>query len=131
MYKVIFLGFIIMSSLNGFAQQNPGDCNRFKTGKFSYKDSSGAIVNITRTKHRQTEKNTKTGLLTKLKINWPGECEYKLTQLWANSKKQRKNNRRTQTVRITKTDGNSYEYACNCNDPNQSKITGIVIRKND
>ena len=118
----------LFTSINSFSQQTADNCFHFKTGKFSYSDSVGVVTKITRTNNRQTEVNTQTGLLTKSKISWISKCEYKLTQIWANRKVQRKNNRQTRTIRIVKTDGNSYAYTCNCNDPNMTILTGVVVK---
>ena len=70
-------------------------------------------------------------MLTKSTINWVGECTYRLKQVWSNRKEQRKNNGRELTIQIIKIDGNRYEYTCNCNDPKNTEINGVVIKLSD
>lgn len=131
MMKILLLLTTTFIALTTFSQQTTKACSRFKTGKFSYQDSAGIVTTITRTTGRQIEVNTKTGVLTKSKISWLGECEYKLTQIWANRKAARKNNRRSLTIQIVKTNGNQYEYSCSCNDPGNTIIKGVITKISD
>ncbi|MEO6611263.1 MAG: hypothetical protein ABIT05_03990 [Chitinophagaceae bacterium] len=131
MNRFLFFLLVLFISQTCIAGELSDTCHHFKTGKFSYRDSSGIITSITRTKKQQTEINSKTGLLTKSKISWVGECEYRLTQTWANSKEGRKNNRRQITINITRIAGNSYEYACSCNDKANTTIQGVVVKLSD
>ena len=75
---LIFLLCKICTSCSG---QN-FDCDKFKTGKFEYHNTfSGANIIITRNDSIQTNVDEKTGSGSKFKIQWIGQCEYKLTFL--------------------------------------------------
>lgn len=129
--KILLVLTTTFITLNTFSQQTTQSCSRFKTGKFSYRDSAGIVTTISRTKSRQIEVNTQTGVLTKSKISWLEECKYKLTQTWANRKAARKNNRRSLTIQIVKIEGNQYEYSCSCYDPNNTIVKGVVTKISD
>ena len=131
MKKMVSL-FAILISLESFAGSVSDSCHHFKTGKFSYTDSAGVVTSIERTKKQQTEVNIKTGLLTRSKIRWVGECTYELTQTWANRKEQRKYNGNKLIIRITGFHGNSYEYTCVCGEQGKSPaISGTVVKTGD
>lgn len=127
---VIFLLTILFSNVC-LSQSNTNDCERFRKGIYSYKDSSGFIWEIKRTKNHQTETNKNTGLLVKNKIKWLGVCEYRLTQIWANKKERRKSNNQQSTIRIIKTTPDSYEYACSCTVDNSNQSRGLVVKISD
>lgn len=111
----------------GFAQVNETACKNFKTGIFAYKDSANTIWEIKRTKNLQIETNKQTGLQKKHKIKWLNECEYRLTQQWANKKEDRKYNQQQLTKKIIKTNSDSYEYACACTNGGE-EFKGLVVK---
>lgn len=111
----IFFLFAVAAYTN--AQLSPTACTPFHTGQFSYRDSvTNAIVQVKRTKKHQTEKNEKTGLVTKHRISWLSDCVYKLTQTWTSSKEWRKRNNSWNTYTIISVNENTYTYSCNCKD---------------
>jgi len=114
--KKFFLLILIIFSSASFAQEKDADCDKLKSGKFKYSDSVSNIVNVTRTNKLQTEVNSKTGIVTKFRIRWPGDCTYELSQIWSNNKEQRKSNRSVTQVKITVVQNNSYNYTCMCKD---------------
>lgn len=110
-----------------YSQTNSPGCSVFKTGTFAYRDSStNSIWEITRTKNKQLEKNNLTGVVTKHKISWLSDCEYKLTQVWTNKKEWRTGNFKSKIYKITSVYENMYNFSCNCNDT--LKINGTVVK---
>jgi hypothetical protein len=120
----------ILFACAAMAQQTPtNDCVQYRKGDFSYTDTAGDLVTVKRNKRHQTETNTVTHTITKLRIHWVGDCEYELKQLWSNSKAQRKQNGSTTGVVISKPLGDAgYEYTCACKGENVKKITGVMRR---
>ena len=123
--KILFI-IIVCLSKTCFSQNQAIDCSQFKTGKFSYRDSSGIIYEMKRMNKHQSEFNPQTKLMIKYKIEWIGDCEYKLTQLWASKKEARKLNNSWLVYRILSVNDNTYEYTCTCSD--NSKISGVVVK---
>ncbi len=127
------LSLVIISTVfisTCFSQISGVGCNLFKTGVFSYRDSSSNNVwNIKRIKRKQTETNEQTGAVVKSKIKWVSDCEYKLTQFWTNKKELRYGNFKWRIFRITSITNNTYQYICNCS--NGTQIGGTVVKLND
>ena len=124
-FVLLFLSAAVYCS----AQSVPAECTTFKSGKFAYRDSSNAFINVTRSGAKQQEEDKKRKIITKFKIKWTGECEYELTQIWSNSKAKRKQNRAVTRVVITKANGNdSYEYHCACGDREDKSSGGTMVR---
>jgi hypothetical protein len=119
------IGLLFMSAC--FSQTTVAGCEKFKTGKLAYRDSSGTICEIKRTNKIQTDYNPKTKLKIRYKIEWTSDCEYKLTQTWASSKKQRKLNNSWLSYRIESITDNTYDYSCTCND--SRKVAGKVMKR--
>ncbi len=90
------------------------DCSAFKKGRFSYTDSAGVQYNVIRKKNIQEEVNTTLDIKVRLKIEWLSDCQYRIKQVWSNSKAKRKFNGTTTTITITKTFADGYEYECLC-----------------
>lgn len=58
------------------------DCSRLKTGRFESRGISGrGELVIERNDSIQVETDSWTGLVARLRINWIGDCEYRLTAL--------------------------------------------------
>jgi len=129
--KTFLLIVSITFSLISFSQERYRDCANFKSGKFKYTDSSSNVVNVIRTNKLQTEINSKTGVVTKLRIHWMDDCSYKLTQIWSNSKEKRKSNRSVTNVKITNVYADRYDYSCACKDSVfNKKYSGTMFLNN-
>lgn len=131
MNKILLLLLATGLTNKVFSQINPTGCNSFRTGIFAYKDSSNALWEIKRTRHYQTETNKKSGIQVKNKIKWLSDCEYRITQQWANNKERRKLNRQQSTIRIIKTNPDSYEYTCSCTNGGGNESKGLVVKISD
>lgn len=129
------LQFSVFLLLTGLSYgQTKTDCSIFKTGNFSYFDSSNNTVFVKRKTNRQSETNFQTKEKTVSKVRWISDCEYELTQTWTSSKAKRKYNGSKLIVMITKAiAGNQgYEYSCRCEDKTVNlKNSGIMRREVD
>lgn len=126
--KYLFLTILLIPVTHiALSQSNPVNCSFFKTGDLAYRDSTtNSIWEIKRTQKTQIERNKQSGIVVKNKIQWLTDCEYKLTQVWTNSKKLKKRNNMWLIYRITSVNENTYTYTCNCNDG--TKIEGVVVK---
>ncbi len=129
MKHIFFLFLMLLATSLSFSQSNMADCNNFKTGDFTYLDSSTNLTwKIVRGAKHQTEKNEKEGIVIKKKIRWISACEYQLTQTWTNSKKLRTGNFKSLNYMIIPVNDNSYRFSCNCGDGTK---TGGIVQKRD
>jgi hypothetical protein len=127
MKKLLFSVTAILFSVIAFTQTNPTDCNFFRTGNFSYRDTTtGNLWEFKRTSKHQLEKNMQTGVVIKYKISWPSACEYKLTQVWTNDKERRNQNQSWLVYSIASINENTYTYRCHCNDG--TKVAGVIVK---
>ena len=132
MKKMFLIAIFCVPVVLCFSQTGQTGCSAFKTGKFMYYDSTKNIIMVTRKGKRQTEYDAKNDITTKFKLKWTGDCEYQLTQVWSNSKAQRKQNKKVSRVTITKTNGNeSYDYDCGCKDLSIKGSVGSMVRIGD
>jgi hypothetical protein len=135
MKKIFFLSllaFVVSFASLGItcsAQTGNVGCGDFKTGRFAYRDSAGHIIEVTRMGNRQKEYDKTDKILTKFKIRWTAECEYRLTQVWSNSKAKRKWNRHVYSITITRVNSNdSYDYGCACHEQGGRGLVGTMVR---
>lgn len=129
MLKSLSLLLCLLFTADCFSQTTINGCEKFKIGKFAYRDSAGTICEIKRTHKIQTDFNPKTKLKIRYKIEWTSDCEYKLTQTWASSREKRKQNNSWLSYRIESITDNTYDYSCTCSD--SRKIAGKVMKRED
>jgi hypothetical protein len=110
------------------AQTNTSECDKFKTGTFTYKEESFNTVIITRTKKKQKEHDTKSGLKINFKIHWTGDCEYELILVWSNDKEIDKRNGSIIKVKVINIFSDSYEYTADYNG-NTTEYTVVRMGK--
>jgi hypothetical protein len=124
--KGVIAQLLILLSVTGYSQNTAG-CSSFKKGHFAYRDSAtNTIREFKRSGKRQVETDKRSGLSTYYRIDWINDCEYKLTQVYANTKEARKRNHSSLTYRIVSTTENSYSYQCTCSD--KTEIHGRVVK---
>jgi hypothetical protein len=110
-----------------YAQNKPASCDLYRKGIFAYRDAaSNTIREFKRTGKYQVETDKQTGLTTRYKIEWIGDCQYKLTQVYANKKEDRKKNYSWLIYTITPVTDRSYDYHCKCSDA--VEIKGTVVK---
>ena len=127
MKKLTLTSILVIVCIFCFAQY---DCSKFRTGKFQYTDSS-KVVTIKRTRHIQEELVVNTGMKTRFKIHWVGDCVYEIKQIWANRKAKRKMNGSITKVNIIKAYDDRYDYTCACKDSasiNKNRGTIFLIK---
>jgi hypothetical protein len=72
----------VLCKIGTSCQTKPIDCKNFKTGKFIFHNAfTRTDILITRTDSLQTSVDQKTGIGNKSKIEWTGQCGFKLTFL--------------------------------------------------
>lgn len=129
MKKLLYLLVPVIISLSVHSQENDTRCSRFRKGEFLYTDSTGITWELKRKNNIQTEKNKKTGLVLRFRIEWESDCEYTLTQLWSSDPEKRKRNGSKFNYSIISAEGNVYKYACTCNDSREP--VGSVVKLDD
>ena len=128
----IFL-LVLMTFLSHAQQDSSGltkqGCSRFMNGQFAYVNEKLDTIVIIRKGNRQEERNLQTGTVVRSKITWTDSCAYTLTQIWSNSKAERKNNKSQTNVRITGTYPNRYDFTCACKDPaDKERYSGTIVQ---
>lgn len=89
--KILILIFVLIAfPFTNFSQ--PKDCQKFRTGNFVNVDEDGPGTLIKRTEKYQIEKNSKTGVKIKLKVEWLDDCTYQLKLVKGNGKWKKQNN---------------------------------------
>lgn len=106
---------LLLSTTFCFGQADKNDCSKFRTGKYTYKEEPYNNVIVKRTRNRQKEHQTTTGLKIKYKIEWTGHCEYKLIRLWSNDKEINEGKGSEIEVKITSVHNNEYRYTAYTN----------------
>lgn len=127
--KTMLISLFLLLTVSAFAQAEAGDCNKFRSGSFYYVNETGDTVYITRNGRRQQERNMKTKVLTKFRINWTSGCSYELLQTWSNSRKMREYNGTVTRITMTVRNGDSYSYTCACKDVPGKSSSGIIFRR--
>jgi hypothetical protein len=123
----MMIEFLLVISGKICAQTTPTSCSSFRKGIFAYRDTANNIIREFKRTHKyQVETDKLTGLTTKYKIEWVTECQYKLTQVYANKKEAREKNYSWLLYTITPVTERSYNYHCRCSD--KVEIKGIVVK---
>ena len=81
MREIIGFHFLIATVLltSCISATKPTNCENFKNGRFEiHSNFDNSISIIDRNDSIQTETDSKTGQVTKARINWTTECEYEL-----------------------------------------------------
>lgn len=86
------------------------DCEKFRSGKYTYQEASYKSVIVTRNTEEQVEHELISGLIVKYKIDWSSDCEYVLTQFWSNNTAVAKLNGSKIYVKIIQISGDKYKY---------------------
>ena len=129
MKKLVFFISFAFFSKPLLAQLEPVRCAQVKNGVFVYRNDSSNAVLVKRTGGLQEERIKKSGIVTRFKIRWQGDCSYEMTQVWSNHKARRKNNGSITIVTITNVRQDGYEYSCGCPElTGAQKSRGIMYR---
>lgn len=70
------VGFILLISLSGFAQEKK--CSDFKIGNFNYSKHEYKRYKVARYNSTQIETDSITGIIMEGSISWKSDCEYEL-----------------------------------------------------
>lgn len=111
--KKLILTYLLMTATLLCIGQT--DCDKFKKGTFTYKEEPFTSVIVTRTKKKQTEHDTKSGITITYKVRWTGDCQYELIQKGSNNTEVIKYNGSIIKAKITNTFANSYEVVAEYN----------------
>ncbi|MBK8951702.1 MAG: hypothetical protein IPM85_04640 [Chitinophagaceae bacterium] len=127
MKAVLFSIVLLLSFHLCFSQANVPDCNIFRKGTFSYRDSiNNTIRTFVRKNKTQTEKDPVNKKVIKYKIKWLTECEYKLTQTWTNDKTRKNLNNSYIIYKVVPLTEKSFSYSCTC--ANNEIVTGVIVK---
>lgn len=106
-----FIFLLILTVFNCSAQsKNKKDCQRFKSGKFTYLTPNNLNTTVLRTDSTQIEFNKSTGLKLTASIKWKSNCSYELTYTKVNKSKYDMVIGLTFDVDILSTSENSFKY---------------------
>ena len=87
------------------------DCSDFKTGKFKLTDTAAnKSFSIERIDSIQTETDLQSGAISKYKISWPSDCEYKLTIVEGSDELMSLYKGKVLDIKITSTFANGYQF---------------------
>ena len=127
--KKMLISLFLLIAASAFGQTDNAECRKFRSGSFYYVNETGDTVHITRNGRRQQERNMKTKVLTKFRMNWTSDCSYELLQTWSNSRKMREYNGTVTRITMTVRNGSSYNYTCACKDVPGKSNSGIIFRR--
>lgn len=128
--KQVVSSILFFSFTSSFSQEETMilNCEKFRSGEYTYQEGSYKSVIVTRNTEEQIEHELISGLIIKYKINWTSDCEYVLTQFWSNNIAVAKLNGSKIYVKIIQILGEKYKYEAKQNNV-LSSFTMIKVNK--